>query len=153
MLKLGKKLGNFIKKSLFIHAMPRTVVFNRCSTAPWSSASTVRCFRQTGVAPGIFRRGLTLPTRGLKYGFQGTINAKNLRKNRLSPSDGVASMLRRGAIALPWSHSCRQNYANAMIGSYFLLSCADMRTGIPRAIGMFLWGSVPAKRLTTTNLE
>ena len=23
---------------------------------------------------------LTLPTRGLKYGFQGTINAKNLRK-------------------------------------------------------------------------
>ena len=24
--------------------------------------------------------GLSLPTRGLKYGFQGTINAKNLRK-------------------------------------------------------------------------
>ena len=34
----------------------------------------------SGVAPGIFRRGLTRPTRGLKYGFQGTINAKNLRK-------------------------------------------------------------------------
>ena len=41
-----------------------------------------------GVAPGIFRRGLTLPTRGLalptrglKYGFQGTINAKNLQKS------------------------------------------------------------------------
>ena len=32
--------------------------------------------------------GLTLPTRGLKYGFQGTINAKNLRKNCASPSDG-----------------------------------------------------------------
>ena len=32
--------------------------------------------------------GLTLPTRGLKCGFQGTINAKNLRKNRFSPSDG-----------------------------------------------------------------
>ena len=31
---------------------------------------------------------LNLPTRGLKYDFQGTINAKNLRKNRLSPSDG-----------------------------------------------------------------
>ena len=31
--------------------------------------------------------GLTLPTRGLKYGFQGTINTKNLRKNPLSPSD------------------------------------------------------------------
>ena len=32
--------------------------------------------------------GLTRPTRGLKYGFQGTINVKNLRKSRLSPSDG-----------------------------------------------------------------
>ena len=31
--------------------------------------------------------GLTLPTRGLKYRFQGTVNAKNLRKNRVSPSD------------------------------------------------------------------
>ena len=41
-----------------------------------------------GVAPGIFRRGLTLPTRGLKYGFQGTINAKNLRKTGDSPSYG-----------------------------------------------------------------
>ena len=32
--------------------------------------------------------GLTLPTRGLKCGFQGTINDKSLRKNRFSPSDG-----------------------------------------------------------------
>ena len=31
--------------------------------------------------------GLTLPTRGLKYGFNGTKNATNLRKNRCSPSD------------------------------------------------------------------
>ena len=29
-----------------------------------------------GGAPGIFRRGLSLPTRGLKYGFQGNIDAK-----------------------------------------------------------------------------
>ena len=28
------------------------------------------------------------PTRGLIYGFQGTINARNLRKNRVSLSDG-----------------------------------------------------------------
>ena len=43
----------------------------------------------SGVVPGIFRRvGLTPPKRGLKYDFQGTINAKNLRKNRFSPSDG-----------------------------------------------------------------
>ena len=40
------------------------------------------------MAPGIFRGGLTLPTRGLKYGFQGTINAKNLPQNHFSPSDG-----------------------------------------------------------------
>ena len=32
--------------------------------------------------------GLTLPTRGLKYGFYGTINAKNLRKNHVLPFDG-----------------------------------------------------------------
>ena len=31
---------------------------------------------QAGVAPGIFDGGLTHPMRGLKYGFQGTINAK-----------------------------------------------------------------------------
>ena len=36
--------------------------------------------RKAGVAPGIFRRGVTPPTRGLKYGFQSNIDAKNLRK-------------------------------------------------------------------------
>ena len=30
----------------------------------------------------------SVPTRGLKNGFQGTINAKNLRENHFSPSDG-----------------------------------------------------------------
>ena len=40
--------------------------------------------------------GLTLPTRGLKYGFQGTINAKNLRKKLLFTFRWGASMLRRG---------------------------------------------------------
>ena len=40
--------------------------------------------------------GLTLPTEELRYGFQGTIDAKNLRRNGFSPSDGGASMLRRG---------------------------------------------------------
>ena len=43
--------------------------------------------------------GMTLPTRGLKYGFQGTINAKNLRKNRFSPSDGGLACSDEGAIA------------------------------------------------------
>ena len=39
--------------------------------------------------------GLTLPTRGPKYGFQGTIIARNLRQNGFSPSSG-GSMFRRG---------------------------------------------------------
>ena len=47
-----------------------------------------------------FRSGArNFPTRGLKYGFQGTISTKDLRNNRFSPSDVGASMLRRGAIA------------------------------------------------------
>ena len=43
--------------------------------------------------------GLTLSTRGLKYGFQGTINAKNLQKNRFSPSDGGLPCSDKGTIA------------------------------------------------------
>ena len=39
--------------------------------------------------------GLTLPTRGLKYDFQVTINAKNLRNNRFSLSNR-STMLRKG---------------------------------------------------------
>ena len=52
----------------------------------------------SGVALGIFRRGLTLPTKGLKYGFQGTINAENLRKNRFPPSDKGLACSDEGAI-------------------------------------------------------
>ena len=44
-------------------------------------------------------RGLTLPTRGLNYGFQGIVNAKNLRQNSFSPSDGELECSDRGAIA------------------------------------------------------
>ena len=57
-------------------------------------ANSIANFPQ-GVAPGIFRRGLTLPTRGLKYGFLGTVNAKNLRKIAFHLPTG-ASMLRGG---------------------------------------------------------
>ena len=35
-----------------------------------------------------FPTGVTLQTRGLKHGFQGFINAKDLRKIHFSPSDG-----------------------------------------------------------------
>ena len=44
--------------------------------------------------------GLILPTRGLKYGFQGTINAKNLRKIAFHLPTG-ASMLRPGSYSSP----------------------------------------------------
>ena len=40
-----------------------------------------------GVAPGIFRRWAESSDEGAKYGFQGTVDAKNLRKNRFSSSD------------------------------------------------------------------
>ena len=40
--------------------------------------------------------GLTLPTKGLKYGFQGIVNAKNLRQNSFSPSDGGLACSDRG---------------------------------------------------------
>ena len=42
--------------------------------------------------------GLTFPTRGLKYGFQGTVNAKISEKIAFHLPTG-ARMLRRGAIA------------------------------------------------------
>ena len=47
-------------------------------------------YRREGWRQEFSDGGLTLPARGLKYGFQGILNAKNLRKNRLSPSDGGA---------------------------------------------------------------
>ena len=40
--------------------------------------------------------GLTRPTRGLKYGFQGIVNAKNLRQNSFSPSYGGLPCSNRG---------------------------------------------------------
>ena len=59
-----------------------------------------------GVPLGIFRQGLTLRTRGLKYGFQGI--AKNLRQTSFSPSDGLACSDRglQPPLALPWCHRC-----------------------------------------------
>ena len=60
---------------------------------------------------------LTLPTRGLKYGFQGTINGKNLRKiafhlptGSYHAPTGVYSPL-----ALPWRHSCHFIYYNLLM--------------------------------------
>ena len=44
-------------------------------------------------------RRLTLPTRRLKYGFQGIVSAKNLRQTSSSPSDGGLACSDKGAIA------------------------------------------------------
>ena len=44
--------------------------------------------------------GLTLPTRGLEYSFQGTINAINFRKKSFFTFLRGASVLRRGASVL-----------------------------------------------------
>ena len=53
-----------------------------------SVRTSVQFSQRRGGARNFPSEGLTLPTRVLKYGFLGTINAKNLRKNRVSPSDG-----------------------------------------------------------------
>ena len=53
---------------------------------------------KSGVAPGILGLGADSFAKGLKYGFQGTINAKHLRENRCSPSDGAIPL------ALPRHH-------------------------------------------------
>ena len=52
----------------------------------------------TGGSSKFSNGGLTLPTRGLKYGFQGTINAKCLREIVVHFQMG-ASILHRGTIA------------------------------------------------------
>ena len=49
-----------------------------------------------GGARNFPRGGLTPPTRGLKFGFQGSVNAKNLRQNSFSPSDGRLACSDRG---------------------------------------------------------
>ena len=63
--------------------------FSRTCTSPTSTQYTAVCSTLCqGWRQEFSDGGLTLLTRGLKYGFQGTKNAKNLRKNRCSLSDG-----------------------------------------------------------------
>ena len=47
--------------------------------------------------PGMLRRG-RLFRQGAKYGFQSTMNAKNLRQYGVLPSEGEASMFQWGTI-------------------------------------------------------
>ena len=51
-----------------------------------------------GVAPGSFRQGADSSDRGLKYGCQGIVNAKNLHKIVFHLPTG-GSMFRQGATA------------------------------------------------------
>ena len=54
-----------------------------------TAATGCKTIGETGVVPGIFRRGLTLPTKVLEYGLQGTINAKISEKSGLpNQTDG-----------------------------------------------------------------
>ena len=53
-----------------------------------NSLSYTMALKTRGEARNFPTGGLTLSTRGLKYSFQGTINAKTHRHNRFSPSDG-----------------------------------------------------------------
>ena len=58
-----------------------------------------------GVAAGVIQRELGLPTRGLKFGFQVIIHARNLRKNSFPFRRGVAcSDGDYSPLALSWCH-------------------------------------------------
>ena len=80
-----------------------------------------------GVAPEIFRRGADSSDEGLKYIFEGTISAKNLRKNRFSSSDWGPACSDGGAIAplaLPWRHPWIYHmFASAVYWFYFISGC------------------------------
>ena len=68
-----------------------------------------------GWRQGFSDEGLTLPMRGLKYGCQGATNAQNIRKNRLSPSDGGDY----GPLAFPWRHPCDHEDGGSLLKSNF----------------------------------
>ena len=59
-------------------------------------SKTVGVYYTGGGARNLRRGGMTLPTRGLKYGFQSVVNAKNLRQNSFSPFDGRLACSDRG---------------------------------------------------------
>ena len=79
----------------------------RCAYSSLTAEHNQHYYRKfqywAGVAPGIFRQGADSSDKGAKNGFQGIVNAKNLRQNSLSPSDGGLTCSDRGTIA-PSSH-------------------------------------------------
>ena len=71
-------------------------------------------------------RGLVPPTRGLKYGFQGTINAKNLQKSRFSPFEGVLACFDGGysPLALPLATSVVAQIRTGPFGTLSIWCCS-----------------------------
>ena len=79
----------------------------------YSRASTYKGHSENKGGARSFPTGLTFPTRGLKYGFQGVINVKNLRQNSLLSSKGGACIFQRGrgatALNLPRAPSLSED--------------------------------------------
>ena len=90
--------NNQIGVCVIIHQEMDACAYQKISEETLSPLFPALSVFRLGVKPGVFQRGLTRPRRGVKYGLQGTINAKNLRKNNFSPSDEGASMFREIAI-------------------------------------------------------
>ena len=72
--------------------------------------------------------GLTLPTGGLKYGFQGTINAKISEKLAFHlPTKGYSPL------SFPWCHPCSENFLSQSEGC---LLCRKYVTHFPRSLSL-----------------
>ena len=68
----------------------------------WNFVIATATLLTVGVVPGIFRRGADSSNEGAKIWFSGYYKyQKSPKKNHFSPSDGVASMLRRGDYSPP----------------------------------------------------
>ena len=58
--------------------------------------ASVAAYKIQGWRQEFSDRGPTLPTRGLNCGFQGIVNAKNVRQNSFSPSERGLACSDRG---------------------------------------------------------
>ena len=126
------QLSRFLKRFQLLHEMKQhTLVKPQCTSVVKKCVliethlrekihskkqERIHSFAMQGWRQECYDGGLTLPTRGLKYGFQGTMNAKNLRKIAFHlPAGGCMS--RRGGyspLALPWCHPCcNENFASS----------------------------------------
>ena len=105
------------------------------------------------MAPGNLRRGLILTTRRLKYGFQCTMNPRNLRKKWFFTFRPGASMFRRGdysSLALSWRHHCLSGYH----GQLSWIDCGLQYVGIPSIQQVLLYAlHVAFMKIQTKRIE